>query len=178
MKAEDANKNPASNADHMWHVWINRQNENKGGDEFDHSPYEFKNVIQFLEYGHTQIADAFEGRLRKNHRQCSMQEPVSIKENVLRCACEGTDVTKCPMLLGIKEVFEEHKSRSSFYDIPVEHLYRTMAKTCAWHSLKVAMKMGNSGMGCDLSEGLLLDESDRMFWNNVYESMSDVDGEG
>lgn len=164
--------NPQASADHMWHAWINRQNDIKGGEDWDHSLYEFKNVFQFLEYGHKQIADAFEGRLRTTHRQCSHQAAVEIKENSLRCACQGVDVTKCPMLLGIKEVFEEHKGRNEHYDIPVEFLYRTMAKTCAWHSLKIALKIGNSGMGCDLSEGILCDESDRMYWRNLYDNMA------
>lgn len=84
------------NADHLWHVWINRRQEElrKADPEakHEHSLYEFKDILQFLEYGHVLIAKAFEGNLGKTHQQCSHQAPVEIKENVLKCACMGQNV--------------------------------------------------------------------------------------
>lgn len=166
------------NADHLFHVWINRrQSALKKADpdhHHEHSLYEFKDILQFLEYGHTLIQRAFEGKLDTTHQQCSHQAPVPIKNNVLKCACMGQEVTTCPMLLGLKTVFEEDKAH---YDIPVEHLYRTMAKTCAWHSYKISCNVPEGAWGCDLSEGVLMDESDRMFWSNVYSSLSQSDEE-
>jgi len=160
-----------SRVDHMWHVWINRRQDERrkaGDDVWEHDLYEFKNMLQFLEYGHEVIAKAFEGRLAKTHRQCSRQEPVEIKENTLKCCLEAQDGTTCPILLSLKSVFDEHAQRPPIgdysYVVHVEYLYRTMAKTCAWHIYQ------NSSQ-CDTSEGYLLDESDRMFWRNVYDSM-------
>lgn len=161
------------NADHLWHVWMNRRNFNRKSESpHEHSLYEFKDMLQFLGYGHEVIAQAFEGRLSKTHRQCSRQAPVEIKENVLKCACEGVDVTKCPILLSLKQTFDDNKMH---YDVPVEHLYRTMAKTCAWHTYKVSCGIEEKGFRIDTSEGYLLDESDRMFWRNVYDSLSQDD---
>lgn len=154
---------------HLWHCWMNNLNENKaGGDTFDHSVYEFKNMLQFLEYGHKSIQEAFEGRLPMVHQQCSHSTPVKLESNTLRCACEGIDVTQCPMLLGIKKEFDEYREK-----VPDEQLYRVMANTCAWHSYKVCCGInGKRSYQCGLSEGYLLDGSDRMFWRNVYDSLA------
>lgn len=161
-------KKQQRDANWMWHVWMNRQNK-IGDDNWDHSMYEFKNMLEFLEYGHISIREAFEGNLRKVHQQCSRQAPVEIKENSLRCCSENVDVTKCPLLLSLKAVFEEEKLH---HPVPDGLLYRTMAKTCAWHIHKVACGIPNKHWGCDTSEGYLKDESDRMFWSNIYESMA------
>ena len=156
-------------ADHLWHVWMNRRNFDRKADApHEHSLYEFKSMLDFLEYGHLRIQEAFEGKLTKIHKQCSRTEPVEINDNVLKCACEGVDVTKCHILTDVKRTFEDNKSH---YDVPVEMLYRTMAKTCAWHTYKVSCGIEEKGFRIDTSEGYLLDESDRMFWSNVYESM-------
>lgn len=171
-------------ADHLWHTWMNRRQRELASTDpaakFEHSLYKFKEILQFLEYGHEIIREAFEGRLATVHRQCSHQPAVQITGNSLKCACMGQDVTTCPILLGIKEVFEEanREPRGSFppCDLPVEMMYRTMAKTCAWHSYKISCHIEDGRLsGCDLSEGILLDESDRMFWRNVYDSLADDD---
>ena len=54
-----------------------------------------------------------------------------------------------------------------------EDMYRTMAKTCAWHVYEESKKRF-----VDASEGFHLDESDRRFWSRVYESMAATDAEG
>lgn len=168
-EGRDAGRNKRD-ADHLWHVWMNRRNfDRKDGAPHEHSLYEFKSMLEFLEYGHRVIKDAFEGTLSKIHRQCSRSQPVQLEENVLKCACEGVDVTKCPILLDVKQTFDDNKAR---YDVPVEMLYRTMAKTCAWHTYKVSCGIEEKGFQIDTSEGYLLDTSDRMFWDNVYQSMS------
>lgn len=159
-------------ADHLWHVWMNRRNfDRPGKSPHEHSLYEFKHMLQFLDYGHVVIGNAFEGKLPKVHQQCSHQAPMEIKENALRCACEGQDVTKCPILLSVKAVFDDNKAH---YDVPVEQLYRTMAKTCAWHTYKVSCGVEEGPFKIDTSEGYLLDESDRMFWSTVYNNMADA----
>lgn len=71
-------------ADHLWHVWMNRRNFGRPDKSpHEHSLYEFKDMLQFLDYGHVVIQNAFEGKLSKVHRQCSRTAPVEIKENVL-----------------------------------------------------------------------------------------------
>ncbi len=161
------------NADHLWHVWMNRRNFNREDKApHEHSLYEFKAMLQFLEYGHEVIHKAFNGHLAKTHIQCSHQEPVEIKQNVLKCACEGIDVTTCPMLLGLKQTFDDNKSH---YDVPAEQLYRTMAKTCAWHTYKTSCDIKEGLFQIDTSEGYLMDESDRMLWSNIYSSLSESD---
>jgi hypothetical protein len=175
--------NAQHNADHIWHVWINhRQDERRKHDPplpWEHSLYEFKNALNFLEYGHGQLQKAFTGTLRKTHRQCSRCAPEPIPDNKLQC-CLGQEVTTCPILLSLKSVVEEQRSWVTPYDgkahyanVTNEHLYRLMARTCAWHIYHDACGVKDDpAFHVDTSEGYLTDKSDRMFWDNVCKSLS------
>jgi hypothetical protein len=167
-------------ADHIWHVWINRYSGELPKEEWPHSLYEFKSMLNFLEYGHRLIQKAFDGELPKTHQQCSHQLPVPIINNVLKCAI-GTSVIKCPILLSLRDTWQKQmevvtpfNNKKPYGDLPIELLYQTMSKTCAWHMYTTAVgaAKGYYWGGIDTSEGYLMDESDRMFWSRVYESMS------
>lgn len=170
--------------DHLWHVWINKYQDARrsGGEDRAHSLYEFKSMLDFLRYGDQVIGKAFEGRLEKVHQQCSHSLPVPILNNVLKCAL-GTEVTSCPILLSLKATFEAERDRvypfngeQAYPHVPSEAVYVLMARTCAWHILKEATSM-KEGFVIDTTEGYVMDTSDRMFWSNVYESLSRGDPE-
>lgn len=157
-------------ADHLWHVWINkRQTERDKDQPWEHSLYEFKNMLEFLTYGASQIAEAFEGRLPQTHRQCSHQPVEHLKVlNTLKCSRDGIDVTKCPILLSLAATFEERKEK-----LPKAVLYDLMAKTCAWHIYQKAVGIEEGHrFGIDTSMGYLLDETDRMFWDRVHTNLA------
>jgi hypothetical protein len=166
---------------HAWHVWMNRRQteRQKAGEKWEHSLYEFKSLLQFLTYGHQQIQRAFEGKLRTTHRQCSHSAPEPIADNCLRC-CLGQEVTTCDILVSIQSTFNEERERvmpfngsKPYSKITDEEVYQVMAATCAWHIYTKATGAVEDGWhGVDTSEGHLLDESDRRFWRNVYESMA------
>lgn len=166
-------------AEHLWHVWINkRQEANKKNDApREHDLYEFKSMLEFLGYGHRVIQQAFENKLPTIHQQCSHSQPLPIVNNRLVCAL-GTEVTSCPILDHLKSTWESETARISpfdgkpSYELPIEALYRTMAKTCAWHIYSLSVQAHHDWNGIDTSEGWMKDESDHMFWSNVYQSLS------
>jgi hypothetical protein len=168
--------------EHIWHVWINRRQEMRRAETPDatqeHSLYEFKSMLQFLEYGHRLIQDAFEGKLATTHKQCSHSPTLPILNNVLKCAI-GTEVTTCPILLQLRETFQSQiesitpfNGEKPYGDLPPKSVYGLMAKTCAWHIYATSCRVQEGWGGIDTSEGYLMDESDRMFWARVYESMA------
>lgn len=167
-----------TDANHLWHVWINqRQEENRKEDpkrEHEHSLYEFKSMLEFLTHGHIRIQEAFEGKLPVKHQQCSLSSVEPINNNVLKCSLEGTDVTQCPILLGIKKVFEDHAAKD--YQEAQPEVFKIMANTCAWHTYHKNCNVTDKWGGVDTSMGYLMDESDRMFWSRVHENMSSFDG--
>jgi len=170
--------NAEHNADHIYHCWINKRQEGKQSD-WEHSLYEFKDMLQFLQYGHKQIAEAFTGELPTTHKQCSRCESEPIKDNTLTC-CLGKNVTTCDILVSLKSTVESERDRvapysgeKSYSNVTDEYMYRLMARTCAWHIYKTScdIKDGHN-FKVDTSEGYLLTKGDRMFWDNVYRSMA------
>lgn len=172
-----------SRMDHIWHVWMNRQKAYSAqSDPFLRGIYEFKSLVQFLSYGAQQIQKAYEGKLPNVHRQCSRCEPEPITNNRLKCCLNGTDVTECEILVSLKAVAEEERKPITFPDgrqfersISDEQIYELMARTCAWHIFATVIGATTGWHGIDTSEGYLNDESDRMFWKRVYESMAGDD---
>lgn len=170
----------SNEAAHIWHVWMNRRNQTSG-QEFDHSPYEFKSCVQFLEYGHQQIQQAFEGTLPKVYKHCSLSPAEPLPANKLKC-CLGTEVITCPILLSAKEVWEDEANRRrEFYtrlgkpekaELPKEDLFQILSHTCAWHIFTEQLTRESF---LDTSEGYLLDETDRQFWSRTYESLAGGD---
>lgn len=173
--------------DHIWHVWINKRQSERGKDEpREHSLYEFKNMLQFLTYGAQQIKEAFEGKLPQTHRQCSRQPVEQLKVlNVLKCSREGVDVTKCPILLSLRDSYDAEFQRvypfngkKAYPDLSPDEVYGLMAKTCAWHIYEEACGVPKDHhFSIDTSMGYLMDETDRMFWDRVHSSMAMTDEE-
>ncbi len=173
--------------DHIWHVWINkRQQERNDQAKWEHSLYEFKTMLQFLTYGAKQIRTAFEGLLPQTHQQCSHQPVEQLPVlNTLKCSREGIDVTKCPILLSLRETFEAERTRiypfngkAANPDLKPEAVYDLMAKTCAWHIYTEATGTPEGHhFSIDTSMGYLLDETDRIFWDRVHSSMAMSDDE-
>ena len=159
--------------DHIWHVFINKLCAEK----HDHTIYEFKSMIEWLEYGHEKIAQAFEKRLPSSHQQCSRTEPEPIPASTLTCAV-GKNVLECEILASLRAVVDEHKAmdRGYYADFTDADMYRLMSFTCAWHILKKSTRMQDGWGGVDTSEGYMQDTSDRMFWERVYRSMGANDG--
>jgi hypothetical protein len=174
--------------DHIWHVWINKRQQERGKDEpWEHSLYEFKNMLQFLTYGAKQIKDAFDGKLPQTHQQCSHQPVEQLKVlNVLKCSREGIDVTQCPILLSLRDSFQAEADRvypfngnKAYPDLNPDAMYDLMAKTCAWHIYAMAVGVPEGyRFAIDTSMGYLMDETDRIFWGRVHSSMAMTDDEG
>lgn len=172
---EDRSAKSRADADHIWHVWLNSRN--RTADAFDHSMYEFKSMLAFLGYGADQIEEAYTGKLRTTHRQCSRCEPEKIEGNKLSCAL-GKDVTECEILLSIRDTFNSERDRECgvlgkhYANVPDREMFRVMANTCAWHMYTDPVRTGRF---IDTSEGWLTDVSDRMFWSRVYDNMAQSD---
>ena len=179
--SENKHKNQA---DHIWHVWMNRysEKEQKAGREWPHSLYEFKSLLHFLEYGWVLLQKAFTDALPKVHQQCSHSPVEAVPVNVLKC-CLGTECTKCEILLSVKEAFDAERQRECgqlgkyYAEVPDEEMYRRMAGVCAWHIYREACGITEGFHGVDTSEGHLMDVTDRMFWDRVYGSMAATDPE-
>ncbi len=175
---------PTSNADHIYHVWINRRQEERraAGEEWEGSLYEFKDLLHFINYGHTLLEKAFTDKLPTIHQQCSHSSPEKIEGNRLVC-CLGQEVTTCPILLSLKGTVEEERGRiapwngeAHYANVDDAQLYRLMGNTCAWHIYHEATGIQDGHrFKVDTSEGYLLDKSDRIFWDRVYISMSSSD---
>jgi hypothetical protein len=168
--------------DHIWHVWINRRQHERGNEApWEHSLYEFKSMLQFLTYGAKQIKEAFDGKLPQTHQQCSHQPVEQLKVlNTLKCSREGIDVTTCPILLSLRDTFQTELERVYPFngkkanpDLSPDAVYDLMAKTCAWHIYAEAVGIPEGHhFAIDTSMGYLIDETDRIFWNRVHDSMA------
>jgi len=169
-------------ADHIWHVWMNHfaDEESRSGKKRPHSLYEFKSLLQFLEWGWKRLQDAYLGKLAVTHQQCSQSTPEPITQNYLKC-CLGVDVTKCDILLSLKSTFEAERNRECgqlgkyYSNVSDEQMYRKMANVCAWHIYKGVTKGSEGFNGIDTTEGHLMDVGDRMFWDRTYASMAGSD---
>lgn len=94
-----------------------------------------------------------EGKLSGTHQQCSHSKPEQIPDNHLSC-CLGAKCAECPHLKAL-----DGTARSEPEDID-----QMKAWTCAAHIVSEGGDMAN--------EGYLLTVSDRMFWDNVHESLA------
>lgn len=144
--------------------------------------YAWKSAIQFMEYAPKAIKKAMEKQLPQVHQQCSHTTPVPIKDNEVLCWL-GQNVAKCPILADLQATFDRERQRTypdgrpSYYaDITQDDVYRVMGYVCTWHLLMsdVATKDNElpPGSFVDWNEGAFQDKSDRMFWSNVYKSLS------
>jgi hypothetical protein len=150
----------------VWHEWFNSEKDH------DSTKYSFKEMLLELMRLPRLFTLHREGKLPKVHQQCSVSKPVAIKNDKLTC-CLGKNVDECPILKSLGDYFA---TRRTFYtSITEEQMDGVRAATCCQHILK------ESGMGrnhtFDTSEGYVLTESDRMFWDNVYSNLAAGDPE-
>lgn len=152
---------PDHNFTHRWHVAINRFCWPKAGDPpvvrsgDNHWMYEAKNaadeVPRLTRLFMMERTDA----LPKIHRQCSHAAPEPVIDNVLTC-CLGVKCAACPELQAI----------GTMEGTP-EEIDTAKAWTCVAHVL--------SKGGDFAGEGYILTTDDRMYWENVYRSLSGSD---
>lgn len=93
-----------------------------------------------------------EENLPKIHKQCSLSKPEKIIDNHLTC-CLGIECRKCPMLIALEKA-----------ELKPEQIDNAKGWTCIAHIL---MKGGDNK-----GEGFILTTDDRMYWDNVYKSLS------
>lgn len=134
-----------------WHASINRHSSAETFKEMSFM-YEAKKMATEVPRMAVLLKMEREGNLSKVHRQCSHSLEVSIENNHLSCAM-GVKCSECPHLLSLDET-----KRST-----PEEIDMMKAWTCAAHIVSKGGDVAN--------EGYLLTVSDRMYWDNVYESM-------
>lgn len=141
-----------SRINHAWHVAINRFAEGKHGKDRPSWLYTAKEVADEV----PRLAYLFErertGNLPKIHKQCSCCAPVEVPENHLTC-CLGKKCKECPFLLALEKA-----------EMPPEAIDKAKAWTCATHIVQNGGDMAG--------EGFLMTVDDRMYWDNVYESLA------
>jgi hypothetical protein len=139
---------------HAWHVALNRFNQKSK--TMHHWMYEAKRLAQEANRLPILFKKEREGDLPTIHKQCSLSASEKVIDNHLTC-CLGVECRKCEHLMAI-----------DLAEMPPEQKDEAKAWTCCSHILH---ECGKPGI-IDTSEGYVLTVDDRMFWNNVYRSMS------
>lgn len=146
---------PDSRYSHEWHVQINRFMDN-AGDRRDYGEHRFmydaKTAADELPRLAVMFGKERRGELTQVHQQCSHSSPESVADNHLTC-CLGVKCAECPMLAAIEKMDRRDDDKDF-----------AKAWTCVSHIL--------SNGGDPAGEGFVMTVDDRMFWNNVYESMT------
>lgn len=152
------------NVGQVWHEWLNCDKNH------DTTRYSFKEmVLELARLPHLFKAHR-EGKLPKIYKQCSISAPVAIKNDKLTC-CLGKDVDECPILKSLGEYFAKRRERHN--DLTDDDIDGAKAATCCWHIMKES-EMGRNRT-FDTSEGYVLTESDRLYWDNVHKNFSEAD---
>ncbi|MFQ5780866.1 MAG: hypothetical protein ACE5HN_08820 [Nitrospiria bacterium] len=147
-------KRLGSKYNYAWHRAINRHHDDKK------TPGSWKSWM----YDAISMADEVprlailfgmerRGELRKTHKQCSISPSVPVPDNHLSC-CLGVKCAECPELLALDKIEK----------VTPEQIDIAKAWTCAAHIV--------SQGGDKMREGYLLTVDDRMYWDGVYQSMS------
>lgn len=143
---------------HEWHVAVNQFHDGKiGSPEWRRWMYEAKTLADEVPRMVLVLRLEREGKLLQKHRQCSMSAEEPVQDNHLTC-CLGVECRKCPELMALEKAKLE----------PVQ-IDVAKAWTCAAHIVSSGGDVAN--------EGFLLTTDDRMYWDNVYESLSSSDGD-
>jgi hypothetical protein len=139
--------------EHKWHGALNEYNSKQK--EFKHWMYNAKTIV--TEIPRLKILFEVErlNKLPTEHKQCSMAVTVPVKDNHLTC-CLGITCRECPELLILDKI-----------EASIEDIDEIKAYTCTAHILYEAAKRI-----VDTSEGFILTEDDKMYWQNVYKSLS------
>lgn len=144
---------------YRWHRAINKFHEGKiGKGDWQHWMYKAKRAAYELPRLTRLFGMERTGTLPEFHKQCSYSKAVPI-DNYLQC-CLGVKCAECKELLALDEA-----------DMSDERKDLAKAWTCIAHILTIPYTQ------VDTSEGYILTVSDRMYWQNVYESMSDKEEE-
>lgn len=142
---------------HEWHVAVNRHQDTRraAGQESSEARFMYDGLKMADEV--PRMAMLFrqerENSLPQTHQQCSMQEPVPVKDNHLSC-CLGVKTRECPHLLALEKLDRCEPADSD----------TAKAWTCAAHIVSTG--------GDLMNEGFLLRVDDRMFWDNVHASLA------
>ena len=142
--------------DHRWHVGINRYH-GVGSDlprnEYAPWMYEAKSLADEVPRMALLFGMERRGELAKHHHQCSHDhEGQKVEDNHLTC-CLGVKCRECPFLLALDAAELSDDERDT-----------AKAWTCGTHVVA-------SG-GDQAKEGYLLTVDDRMYWQNLYESLA------
>ena len=144
---------PDHRFDHEWHVAINGFTNGKiGSPDWPGFMYEAKTMASEVPRMVLVLRQEREGKMEKLHKQCSISPTEPIQDNHLTC-CLGVECRKCPHLLALEKAA-----------LTPEQQDEAKAWTCAAH---IVSKGGDV-----MKEGYLLTTGDRMFWDNVYESLT------
>jgi len=131
---------------HRWHVALNQM------DGHESWMYEAKSMAD--EVPRLAILFGMErtGTLAKVHRQCSRSSEEPVHDNHLTC-CLGKKCAECPFLAAIEkaEICDDDKDVAK-------------AWTCACHIVSSGGDVSN--------EGYVMTVDDRMYWGNVYDSLT------
>lgn len=142
---------------HEWHVAVNRHQDERRKEGKEWADARFMYEAMHMADEVPRMAMLFkaerEKALPQTHQQCSMQAPVPVKDNHLSC-CLGVKARECPHLLALEKI-----ERCTPDDVDA-----AKAWTCAAHIV--------SQGGDHANEGYMLRVDDRMFWDNVYDSLS------
>ncbi len=145
---------------HEWHVAINRHHDGKiGKPDWKRWMYEAKSLADEVPRLVMLLGKERRGELENTHKQCSITPAVPIPDNHLKC-CLGVKCAECPELLALDKMAR----------VTPGEIDTAKAWTCAAHILSEGGDMMN--------EGYLLTVSDRMFLDNVCESLSHGDVRG
>lgn len=149
------------NLDHAWHVVLNDFNQS-------HKPwqywmYEAKSAADEIVRLPLLFAMERTGKLPAIHHQCSHDvDGQSVADNHLSCAL-GVACRDCPFLKALDNV-----------KATPEQIDQIKAWTCVTHILN---EQGKRPHEFDTSEGFVITEDDKLYWQNVYASMSGNDPE-
>ncbi len=146
-----------------WHVAINQYHYGdnfKRINEYQHFLYDAKNMSDEIPRMSILFKAERLGELPKIHRQCSHSEPEQVIDNHLSC-CLGVKCKECPFLLALEGA-----------NVSRENVDEIKAWTCAAHILSEKSKRM-----IDDGEGYILTVDDKMYWQNVYRSLSRSDDE-
>ena len=145
---------------HEWHVAVNRHSDEwrKADKEWGEMRfmYEAKSMADEVPRMVMLFRQERENALPQTHQQCSMQAPVPVKDNHLTC-CKGVKTRECTHLLALEKI-----ARCTPADVDT-----AKAWTCAAHIVSTG--------GDVMNEGFLLRVDDRMYWDNVYSSLSQAE---
>jgi hypothetical protein len=141
--------------DNKWHAALNNFNAPGTGEfrfwmyEAKHMAYEVMRLIGLFEAERT-------GHLPTLHKQCSQSHAEILQDNHLTC-CLGIECRKCEYLLALEKA-----------ELTPTEIDEIKTWTCCAHIVGEAAQRH-----VDTSEGYILTEGDKMFWDHVYTNLGE-----